>query len=242
MYFLFSGEGPSDLGFGLSANLSEGNNYKPGPLTLLVSQIVDDLDGYSIMEFQCFGYVSKKHLKEYFDEKKPLKVFPIPRREMRESQGTKYFENNARALAEIAKEIAQQKDDDVVAILFRDSDRRNSSGKVEWERKRKSMLSGFKTQRFDRGVAMMPNPCSEAWILCALYRKGDPNQNCDKLESSKYGAGEQHSLKTKLEDYLNQQACPNVLNPMIENQEIHYRFISLNSFQVFLDNLQEAIK
>jgi hypothetical protein len=37
-------------------------------------------------------------------------------------QGTLYFERNAQALARKAQELAQEKQDTVVAVLFRDSD------------------------------------------------------------------------------------------------------------------------
>ena len=75
---------------------------------------------------------------------------------------TRYFFNNARVLAKIATEKEQEKLDDVVAILFRDSDGTASAGRGLWEDKRKSMLDGFAEENHTRGVPMIPRPKSEA--------------------------------------------------------------------------------
>ena len=243
MYFLFSSEGPTDLGTGLNDAISEGDQFLHGPLVLLADQIFrDSIYEYSFVDSQCFGYVSKSRIVEHFKTLKPLKKFRIPQGDLKDSQGTKYFRNNARALGAIAKKIALEKNDDVVAILFRDSDERNSSSSSDWKDKFDSMILGFRDEQFDRGVPMLPKPVSEAWILCAIYRKENPNRSCNDLEDRKYGTGAEHSLKIELTDLPNINNDRDSLNEKVENLEIHYSFINLNSFNAFKTQFEAAIQ
>ncbi|MDR1923133.1 MAG: hypothetical protein LBQ66_02070 [Planctomycetaceae bacterium] len=239
MYFLFSGEGETDLGIGKHEGLCEGDDYLYGPLALFVDQIVFEKFNYHPLESSVCIFVPKKQLKQYFDQLKPLKKFKIPRGEVKYEQGTKYFRNNARALAVIAKKIGNEKNDEnVIAILFRDSDRKNSSEPEEWEKKRDSMINGFLDENFTCGVPMIPKPVSEAWILCAIYRAKNPVRNCDDLENTKHGNQSEHALKIELENELNEQPTRELLNEKITNKEINVQLINLpsfNQFKVMLD-------
>ena len=243
MYFLFSGEGETDLGVGLHKGLCEGDAYLYGPLTLLTDRIVAEHRGYfySLIESQYFGFISKTDLIRRFDQMKPLKKFKIPRGEIKYEQGTKYFRNNARALATIAKDIAKEKDDEVVAVLFRDSDGKNSSEQAEWEKKRDSMLNGFLDEDFKRGVPMIPKPVSEAWMLCGLYKQRDPQRNCSELESKSFGTGSQHQLKDKLEEELGEKPNHELLCEKVKSREINFDLADLESYTKFRERLEEVI-
>lgn len=242
MYFLFSGEGATDLGTGLCENLSEGDDYKHGPLALLVDQIIQEKYNYSIIDSQGCGYVSKARITKHSKTSRSNRKFHAPRGDITDFQGTGEFYHNARALAAIAKKIASEKKDEVVAILFRDSDGTNSSKSTQWQKKFDSMCDGFKSERFSRGVPMIPKPVSEAWILCAIYRMENENRNCDELENRTYGSGSQHALKTELESKLNAQAEPSLLNEKVKTGGIHFRFIDVNSFTEFKDHLKKVIR
>jgi len=242
MYFLFSGEGETDLGTGLQKGLCEGDAYLYGPLTLLTDRIVSEKGKYSLMESQWFGFVSKADLKRRFDNLKPLKKFRFPRGDIKHEQGTKYFRNNARALAAIAQEVAQEKNDEVVAVLFRDSDRKNSSEQADWEKKWDSMLNGFQDERFNRGVPMIPKPVSEAWILCAIYRKENKDKNCGNLENQKRGSDpNRHASKIELENTLGEQPTREQLNHKIQTGKIDTSCINLDSFNRFKQQLEKVI-
>jgi hypothetical protein len=243
MYFLFSGEGPTDLGSGLQdVELCEGKNYLQGPLALFADKIAEQLLTYSLFDLQCCGFVSKKKLTEEVGNLKPLKKFRIPRGEMRYEQGTKYFRNNARVLAMIAQKIATEKNDEVIAILFRDSDRKHSSGSTEWEKKRDSILNGFQDENFQHGVPMIPKPVSEAWILCAIYRKENPNRNCNDLENRTHGKGSEHTLKYELEKMLKKMPpTRELLNEKIQSGEINVDDINLPSFNRFKERLTQVL-
>ena len=65
MYFLFSGEGPTDLGLCANkANACDGQAYNHGPMTIIVDQIVEEEHGYSFLAGTHYGYVSKRMLVE----------------------------------------------------------------------------------------------------------------------------------------------------------------------------------
>jgi len=50
MYILFSGEGATDLGVGTGAALvCEGDEFAHGPMAIIVDQIVEDRQGYSLI-------------------------------------------------------------------------------------------------------------------------------------------------------------------------------------------------
>lgn len=243
MFFLFSGEGETDFGTGRCENLSEGDDYLYGPLTILVDQIICThlRYQYSIIDSVCCGFVSKSRLVDYFKTLKPIKKPPLPRGELRNSQETKYFRNNARALAAIAKDIATAKDDDVVAILFRDSDRTRSTKRTDWQIKWDSMINGFQDEQFPRGVPMIPKSISESWILCSIYRKTEQNRNCDDLEDKTFGSGEKHQLKIELKNVLNAEPNRVLLNEKAASGEIHFQHINLKSFEEFKNRLEEVI-
>lgn len=54
----------------------------------------------------------------------------------------------------------------------------NSTSPSNWCILAQSILDGFEDSGFKKGVAMVPKPTSEAWILCCLQHY----QHCDKLE------------------------------------------------------------
>lgn len=76
--------------------------------------------------------------------------------------------DNARSLAIVAKQKSAEVADVVIAVLFRDSDGASSAGRGNWQNKYDTILKGFEHEQFSHGVAMVPNPKSESWLLCAL--------------------------------------------------------------------------
>jgi hypothetical protein len=142
MYFLFSGEGATDLGMCAdNAETCEGGQYQHGPMTVVVDQVAERRHHYSLLETGHYGFVSRHTLADRANELKAArKALRLPGK--KRAKETRYFFNNARVLARIAGERHVELKDDVVAVLFRDSDTA-SAGRGIWEDKRKSMLDGF---------------------------------------------------------------------------------------------------
>jgi len=198
MFFLFSGEGPTDLGTCIHPDIiNHGENYLYGPLAVVVDQIVKERHSCSFIELGVFAFVPAAMLVEHATTLRPKpKSIGIPGVKIKKE--TRFFYRNARALAQIAIQFGQDiNQNNVVAVLFRDGEAPNDRG--NWESKRDSMFNGFEEEDFKRGVPMIPASVSEAWMLCGLYKKSNPAQDYSYLENVKYGSGGQHQLKDELE-------------------------------------------
>jgi len=233
MYFLFSGEGPTDLGVcAHNTQTCEGNKYHYGPMTVMVDQIVDGRHGYSLLETGYCGFVSRRTLVDQAAElKKARKAIRLPGK--KRAKETRYFFNNARALARIATKRQNELNDDVVAVLFRDADTA-SAGRGSWDDKRRSMLEGFNEEGFPRGVPMIPKPVSEAWLVCALQEH--PYQNCAGLEKQS-----PQSLKRRLEQLLGRRPSRKELVQMVADRTIDVDRLKMSSFTAFRSRLEEVI-
>ena len=226
MHLVLSGEGNSDLGLFSVYN----NEFIGGSMYFIVDRLIEkehDFSYYSAKE-EMITFIPKVELTKLtrklppFTGKKGLK-------------GTAYFTNNAIALARIAKKRAKELNDDVVAILFRDSDGTLSTSKGMWEEKVASIENGFKIEKFNRGVAMIPKPKSEAWLICALKDKS--YENCQKLEERSGNDDSPNSLKGELESF----GLSNEINEMIQNGKIDIDKIDMPSFNYFTKRLRELL-
>lgn len=237
MFFLFSGEGPTDLGVctGGTGHCDAGN-YVYGPMTVMTDQIVEDRHGYSLLAGQHYGYVPKATLTDRASELKAAKkALGLPGR--KRGKETRYFFNNARVLARIAKEREEELNDEVVAVLFRDSDGTASAGRGLWPEKHQSMLDGFAEEGFAKGVPMLPKPKSEAWVICAVKNQ---YQGCDALESRSGNDNSPNSLKKELEDHLGRLPDRATLCQMVLARIIDIEQIGMPSFRAFRDRLEEV--
>ena len=227
MHLVLSGEGSSDLGLFCSFN----NEFIAGSMYFIVDKIIEreyDFSYYGAKE-SMITFIPKVELT------KLTKRLP-PYTGKKGVKGTAYFTNNAIALAKIAKNKSKELNDEVVAILFRDSDGTCSSIKGLWEDKISSIEMGFKIEKFDRGVAMIPKPKSEAWLLCALGNK--PYESCEKLEDRSGNDDSPNSLKKEL-DALGIENSK--INEMIQSGEIDIEKIDMPSFRHFVNRLKELL-
>ncbi|NQU24461.1 MAG: hypothetical protein HQ567_24530 [Candidatus Nealsonbacteria bacterium] len=241
MYFLFSGEGPTDLGAcDDGASVCEGDRYQHGPMTVIVDQVVNAQCGYSLLEKRCYGFLSEKGLADLTSELKPVKRTSPRLPGKKAAKETRYFYRNARAFARYAKEKSAALNDDlVVAILFRDSDGTASAGRGLWEDKKDSMLRGFKEEEFATGVPMIPKPKSEAWLLCAL--KENPYQGCESLENRSGNDDSPNSLKAELETVLGYRPSREDLCEIVGDRTVDVDRIDMPSFRDFRTRLEEVI-
>ena len=238
MYFLFSGEGPTDLGVGTSAApICEGDDFLPGPMTIMADQVVQAKHGYSPLEKGCCGYVSEKRLNQRAGELKAKKALKLPGK--KRGRETGYFFHNARILARIAMEKAAELDDEVVAVLFRDADGTASAGRGLWEEKRQSMLDGFNEEEFTLGVPMIPKPKSEAWLICALKRNS--YKDCEALEKRSGNDKSPHSLKNELAELLDDAPSRESLCQLVQDRSVDIKRIAMPSFKAFRTRLEDVV-
>lgn len=136
MYFLFSGEGATDLGKGTDPKkICEGKDYEYGPMAVIVDQIVEEHIHHSLLNNHRCGFVPKTMLS---NEAKKLGRESPSLTGKRRDRDTGYFYSAARGLASLAKKAMNKSNEDVIAVLFRDSDERKT-----WKDKRQSMVGGF---------------------------------------------------------------------------------------------------
>ena len=151
-------------------------------------------------------------------------------------KGTGLFTVNAVALAKIAKEKSEELNDEVIAILFRDSDGTRNDSNNLWEDKLSSINRGFEIEKFTHGVAMIPKPKSEAWLICALQK--NPYQNCDNLENRSGNDKSPNNLKDELESF---GISDDEINEMIKDGRIDIDKIDMPSFKYFVNALDELL-
>lgn len=240
MYLLLSGEGPSDIGVCYpAAEACSVETFKPGPMAWLVDQWVERVQGFDHSHLQAglVSFVSKQHLVATRPSaaKKPSHL-PGKKR----AKETSYYFNNARALAQCAKELAAEIGDDVIAVLFRDSDGTASAGRGDWQTKYDSVLQGFEAEGFPHGVAMIPRPKSEAWLLCAL-KPESPYQHCAALEQASGNDDSPNSLKMKLDAALQGQTSADELAETAKDGNIQWENIDMPSLDVFKHRVEAVL-
>ena len=226
MHLVVSGEGPNDIG-------QEYGEFKAGTMYFIIDKIIEKILDYSYYTYKkdMITFIDETKLSELSENKKNIKI-PLTGKNTKKE--TAYFIYNAIALAKKADEIARDKNDDVIAILFRDSDGTRKDIRYVWKDKFNSIKKGFAIANFQNGVAMVPNPKSEAWLLCAL-KKDKPYQNCEKLENRSGNDKSDKALKKELTIPYDK------INDMIQYGEIDIDKIIMPSFQVFRDRLESLL-
>ncbi|GAA5443988.1 hypothetical protein Misp06_02168 [Microbulbifer sp. NBRC 101763] len=240
MYLLLSGEGPGDIGTCCTeSDCCDRTEFKEGPMTIIVDQLVGVIQQYemSYLDTDRVSYVSESYLaqKKQAPRKKQMSL-----KGKKRPPETKYYFENARALATVALAKQAEVNDSVVAVLFRDSDGTASAGRGDWKDKRDSMLAGFAAENYELGVAMIPKPKSEAWLLCAV--KQNPYQHCANLESESGNDNSINPLKSQLEEALNGGTSTQDLNQLIRDKSIDAENIDMPSFTAFKACLEYAVK
>jgi hypothetical protein len=219
MFLVLSGEGASDIGTQLEV----------GPMTKLLDRLIEKRLGYSIIESAGFVIFSEAELGARSKQLRSLSL-----KGKRQPIETRYFYENARALARLAMELNKE---NVIAVLFRDADGTVSSERTLWQDKMQSILDGFQVEQFSTGVPMVPKPKSEAWVLCALR---DGYQYCHPLEDESGNDRSPNSLKSQLKEHLGESPTTDFLNEKIDTGELDIDRIdmpSANAFKTRLNNV-----
>jgi hypothetical protein len=207
-------------------------------MAVMVDQIVEVRLQYSVFDISSVGFVSERHLAQRAGDLKAVKkALRLPGK--KQAKETRFFFNNARILARVAREIEAEREEEVVGVLFRDSDGTASAGRGLWEDKHASMLHGFEEEEFTKGVPMVPRPKSEAWVLCAL--KQSPYQGCASLEDRSGNDNSPNSLKNELAAILGDVDIREALRQKVATRAINIERIDMPSFTVFRSRLEEVI-
>jgi len=228
VHLVLSGEGSSDIG-----KLSYASNeFIPASMYFIIDKIVEKKICYSFYETtpQLITFIPKAELVKIGKKLPPYTGKKI-------KKGQALFLINAISLAKIARKKSKELDDnDVIAILFRDSDGTHSTSKNIWEDKVESIENGFKMEKFTRGVAMVPKPKSEAWLICAL--KKEPYMQCNKLEDRSGNDDSPNNLKDELKSF---NISLDTINDMIRNEQIDIEKIDMPSFKYFAEKLNNLL-
>ena len=232
MHLVLSGEGKTDIGLFSYEN----GEFVPAPMYYIIDKIIEKKLGYSIYEATPseITFIPKAQLIEVC---KSFKVFSGKK----QAQETSYFYKNALGLSKIAKEKCEEKsDNDVIAVLFRDCDGTGTSSSTLWNDKIKSMEIAF-GQVGINGIPMIPNPKSEAWLICAL--KNNPYQHCEQLENRSGNDDSPNNLKDELKAILSTIGKEyNDINEMIKNENIDVYKIKMPTFDYFLGKLENSFR
>lgn len=216
MLILVSGEGATDMGYcTVPRKYCIGHEFYMGPMAWIVYQMVEDHSDYPSSPGMTLAGRKRK-------------------------QETAYFFLNACAMAKLAQDLSEERGDEVIAVLFHDSDHTRSSKHREWQRKWDSMIDGFSCEGFSSGIPMIPNPKSESWLLCAL-KDLQPYQNCDRIEDESGNDDSPNSLKAQLEKVLGTSPNALMLSELVSTREINVKRIDMPSFNRFKERLQECL-
>jgi hypothetical protein len=241
MIFVLSGEdGDSDLGKCVNAQGScEGEDFKIGPMTVLLDQLLEPRLGYSVRSIpNGYHYVSKVHLVEKMSERKN-NARSVSLAGKKRGLETGYFYTNAWMLAEIAQALEESRQDKAVAVLFRDCDGTRTTQAGVWQSKWDSMQSGFNRAQFDRGVPMLPNPKSEAWLLCAATPQ---LSDCARFENVSGNDDSPNSAKAQLDAVLGGHQTGATLCDWLDAHPIdEARAATMLSFKAFQQSLEQAL-
>lgn len=247
MYLVLSGEGKTDIGHcNNQASSCEYDDFTPRAMTIIIDQIIDQWfynnRNYepSCLSNKQITYISENYLQS-IRLPKEKKISLSGKKSPKE---TKYFYENARSLASFAKEKQKELDSNgnsirVIAVLFRDSDGTASSKRGEYQFKRASMKNGFEKEGFFYGVVMIPNPKSEAWLLCAT--KDNPYIGCSRLENASGNDNSSDPLKAQLDNAMSKFPNGPTIEELLIDKKIDINKIDMPSFNEFRNELEHVL-
>ncbi|MBA0432039.1 hypothetical protein D7Y53_19190 [Stenotrophomonas maltophilia] len=100
--------------------------------------------------------------------------------------------------------------------------------------------SGFKAADYLYGVAMVPKPKQESWLLCAL--KDDPYVGCQPLEDESGNDDAPRALKAMLRDVVGFEPSVDEMCEWITTRRFDSSRVQMASFERFKESLTQAIR
>jgi len=204
---ILSGEGNSDIG----EKDIQTQKFIAGPITILTINI---LNNFHKFDLKCH-FINRMQLKKY-----PMTLKGRKKRDKIKSTG-KGHSNLAYKLACIARENNYQ-----VAILMRDA------GKDDFQSIYQEIMEGFEAALYQNGVAAVPVPESEAWIISCL----DPKESI-KIEDCKTDMKKllEQKLSERNQTHNKETWCEIAGKCLIEKVEAH-------SFNKYRNDLEKVVQ
>jgi len=221
-----TGEGPTDIGVSQSGlAISEGEDFLQGPMYTLFIKILEKcLPDWNQGQNFTHNFIYRKELGQ---RAKASKV-RLPSN-CKAVKGHLEHAKRAAALAEITKDNFPETWMNSLSVYFHDCDgtRSELDREPEMQANRvKAVLSGFKAAEYEHGVAMIPKPTSESWIICSV--KENPYCHCQKLETDLSG-----------NDRSVERAPKVILGNAINNQDYSREDLSALIAEIDVDRLEE---
>lgn len=219
-----------------------GTASRPGPMALLADQHIKKELDHSLIENGKVQFLSESDLAQYRkDNRKRLQSLRLAAPDQLKGYAT--FESFAQAMGNYAQELEKKDGEPVIAILFRDSDGRQSERSKDpkrWNNQQAAMKKGFlSAHEYQLGVPMIPKPKSEAWLLCALTKV----QHCNKLEELPGNDTSATAPKKLLEALLGKPYDNDEMIDWIKEGKIEIaRIRDMPSCTAFKKDLTNAIK
>lgn len=224
MFFIISGEGPSDVG-------CETNN--PGPL----------LDALIVLA----GEVSDLEFRYELISRSQISLNAKCSRESAKSIRMRGYKSNYPEhamlfrFAEVLSRMALSKEDkDTGVVLFHDCDFTSAENNPDryYKEQVASIESGFRSANFRNGVPMVPKTRSESWFLC--HYQENPYSNCARFEALSGSDNSPKSGKKLLAAYF---GChESQIYERIHPDEIDWEQIDCPSFLFFKNRFQHVVE
>jgi hypothetical protein len=242
MKLMLSGEGPTDIG--VNRPVAGGREFVPGPMAELLDKCCEGVLGYSLLELQRdnpgLDFVEYRDRGDLSQRKQQREGRPLLLRGLKRPTGLAGPQAQAWTLGRLAVDKAGVDQAPVVAVLFHDSDGTRSVPRSQWQDLVAAIEQGFMLADCQTGVAMVPRPKSEAWLLCAL--KTPPYQHCDHLEDAPGNDSSPNALKPRLAA-LNAGSYPSGEEQAdwVRSGRIDPACIDMPSFLAFIDRLGKVL-
>ena len=242
MHLIATGEGPTDIGSCRNGSgVSHDENFLHGPMYELFLKLLEScLPDWNQGQELSHTFVYRKELGQ---KAKASKV-RLPSTD-KVVKGHLEHAKRAAALAEMTKENFPDTWANSLSVYFHDCDGTRSELDREpdmQENRVKAVLSGFRAAEYNYGIAMIPKPTSESWIICSV--KDNPYCHCDILETDL--SGNDRSLERAPKIVLgnaidNQSYTRTDLGALIANIDIN-RLDDMPSFKQLKQNIINAVQ
>lgn len=241
---IVSGEGRTDIGGSHSGQaISTGVDFEKGPMYILIERMLHrfipdwNVDLWETHPLD-ISYVSHGFLKKKAKERaKGNGKYTFASKTLHQEHNGKY--KHTRELAGIAIKLGCQ-----LAVYFIDTDGRNEDKDDNSQLHRKiveALNEGYVKGGFAGGVAMVPKPTSEAWLIC--HCQTSPYANCSILETRLSGndnCPDEQSPKKELERFIGAGYDDAVVFDKVAELDIEQ--LDMPSFNRFKQDLKSVIE
>ena len=240
---LVFGEGPTDMGRSRNAQAyAHGDDLEVGPMLRLAHRLLGrhlpdwNADLFDLQQEHAIPSV----LVAPAEMKSLVKSSAIKLPSKKTKQGYLIHSKRGAVLGELAQQTGSLTEAQL-AIYFHDTDGTNRDPHDPHDLMQ-AVNEGFRAAGFaGQGVAMVPQPTSEAWLICSC--KVEPYQHCTQLETQLSG-----------NDRSPDRAPKKVLGRLLNNEEYHrgdlwpvvegieLDRLDMPTFNRFRDDLKQGIR